>query len=182
MTKIKTVLSTMLAATAMIGATLAQAADISHAPQTLVLENGVNYFGAVFDDGASGDTFADRYSFTTTATSSFAALASSISQSASDGIQITNFQIFNSGGFSIPGTKVLDGQVDLWTFTSGHAVADAYYFLVSGTLLSDGAAAYSGNVSVATAVPEPEIYGMLLAGLGVAGWMARRRKNGVGAA
>jgi len=40
--------------------------------------------------------------------------------------------------------------------------------------------AYSGavidNVSVMAAVPEPETYGMLLAGLGLIGFMARRRK------
>jgi choice-of-anchor C domain-containing protein len=42
------------------------------------------------------------------------------------------------------------------------------------------ASGYSGavidNVSVLAAVPEPETYGMLLAGLGLIGFMARRRK------
>jgi len=42
------------------------------------------------------------------------------------------------------------------------------------------ASGYSGavidNVSVMAAVPEPETYGMLLAGLGLIGFMARRRK------
>lgn len=35
----------------------------------------------------------------------------------------------------------------------------------------------SANYSVTTPVPEPETYALLLAGLGVVGFMARRRKN-----
>jgi hypothetical protein len=37
-------------------------------------------------------------------------------------------------------------------------------------------AKYSGEVTV-TAVPEPATYGMLLGGLGILGFLARRRKN-----
>lgn len=35
---------------------------------------------------------------------------------------------------------------------------------------------YTGNVSQTNAVPEPETYAMLLGGLGLMGWIARRRK------
>jgi hypothetical protein len=37
----------------------------------------------------------------------------------------------------------------------------------------------SGSVIVAAAIPEPETYGMLLAGLGLLGFIARRRINKV---
>lgn len=53
--------------------------------------------------------------------------------------------------------------------------AGVYHLLVSGTTVG-GQASYGGNL-VATPVPEPETYAMLLAGLGAVGFLARRRKN-----
>lgn len=38
-------------------------------------------------------------------------------------------------------------------------------------------AAAQTNVAWVAAVPEPETYAMMLAGLGLMGWMARRRKK-----
>ena len=53
--------------------------------------------------------------------------------------------------------------------------AGSYYYAVFG--VSPGFAAYSINsAAVATPVPEPETYAMLLAGLGIVGFVARRRR------
>lgn len=41
---------------------------------------------------------------------------------------------------------------------------------------SFGKASYAGTIDVTSAVPEPTTYGMLLGGLGVMGFLARRRK------
>ncbi|GGX82527.1 PEP-CTERM sorting domain-containing protein [Massilia dura] len=40
-----------------------------------------------------------------------------------------------------------------------------------------GAAFYDGNISVMAAVPEPTTYGMLLGGLGIMGFLARRKSK-----
>jgi hypothetical protein len=42
-------------------------------------------------------------------------------------------------------------------------------------VIGAGGGAFGGDLAIA-AVPEPETYGMLLAGLGVVGFLARRRK------
>ncbi len=47
--------------------------------------------------------------------------------------------------------------------------------MVSGTMLSDTSGSFGGAVML-NPVPEPETYGMLLAGLGVVGMLARRRQ------
>ena len=67
--------------------------------------------------------------------------------------------------------------------TGGNVVNHVYTFqavATGSTVLSfrgaTGSVASLDNVSI-TAVPEPETYAMLLAGLGAIGFMSRRRKN-----
>lgn len=68
------------------------------------------------------------------------------------------------------------------SLTSEKVNAGNYYFTVSG-VINDGPAghfvdvnSYAGTISV-TAVPEPETYAIMLAGLGVVGFAARRRNK-----
>ncbi len=72
------------------------------------------------------------------------------------------------GGITVK-TQVLSGGTSI--------PAGMYHLMVSGTGVTGGSASYGGNL-VATPVPEPETYAMLLAGLGAIGFLARRRKNG----
>jgi hypothetical protein len=43
-------------------------------------------------------------------------------------------------------------------------------------MVSNTAASFGGAVMMAAPVPEPETYGMMLGGLGLLGFLARRRK------
>ena len=47
----------------------------------------------------------------------------------------------------------------------------------SGVILTQRSYVVSGSLVAVTPVPEPEIYAMMLAGLGIMGWAARRRKQ-----
>lgn len=62
------------------------------------------------------------------------------------------------------------------SFTNGASAAGTYYLNVTGISTGSQGGLYNGAISVA-AVPEPETYAMLLAGLGVMGFIARRRNN-----
>jgi hypothetical protein len=61
----------------------------------------------------------------------------------------------------------------------------SYSLKVSGsgwldnTLPTPPIPAYNGYVSIASSVPEPETYAMLLAGLGILGTVVRRRSNSI---
>lgn len=63
------------------------------------------------------------------------------------------------------------------TFTNSQPVLLRIIGTKSNSLTSN----YSGSVTVAAAVPEPETYAMLLAGLGLMGGIARRRKQATAA-
>ncbi len=62
------------------------------------------------------------------------------------------------------------------TLNVGPLAAGNYYLLVNGATTGSAGGVYSGGISVSP-VPEPETYGLFLAGLGLLGTiMTRRRK------
>ncbi|MGJ7916263.1 FxDxF family PEP-CTERM protein [Massilia sp. LXY-6] len=172
------------------------ASTIGNTPQVLDLTNGSGFFGDSFGANHNGSTFADRFTFSVNGTSNmnFDAIISSISRSANTGLDITGLSLYRAmgtgtgtgtGGVGTGDTLVSSGKslqsgaVDVWTLSSSNALAEGnYYVLVSGKLVSDTSAAFGGAVmmSPTAPVPEPETYGMMLAGLGVLGVLARRRK------
>jgi hypothetical protein len=107
------------------------------------------------------------------------------------------WDIFTDGLRNLTGLKHADGSFQLWATTAttasdtGHDLGADPNELVTITVNADGSASpFSvleiaaageriGGVAIAdvTAVPEPETYALLLAGLGVLGIVARRRSR-----
>jgi hypothetical protein len=96
--------------------------------------------------------------------------------------EITNFTaLLNGVPLLLGGSSQTTSGVTVSTqVLAGSSVLPAgfYQLKVSGTVVG-ATASYGGNI-VATpvsAVPEPETYAMLLAGLGAVGFVARRRRS-----
>jgi len=172
--------SSLLAALVLTGASLAApaiAAHVTSAPQPLVLVNNSGFFGDAFAMNQLNDTFADHFTFTIgAAPTSLDAIVASISRTAAVGLDITGLDLYGTSGLISSGSQVSSGAQDVWTLTSDNLAAGSYYLQVSGTLVSTTSGAYGGSIMLAP-VPEPATYGMLLAGLGAVGALARRRRQ-----
>ncbi|MYM98494.1 FxDxF family PEP-CTERM protein [Duganella vulcania] len=173
---------TIIAALVLAGAAgvpLARAADISQGVQTLDLSGGAAVLMHEFGAGNAGNTFSDRYNFTTASGEMLGALVSSLNlaDAGLGGASFDSFKLYNSAGFSLDGVKqsAPGATAEVWTIGAHHLPADSYYLMVSGTVRNAAAGNYVGSVAV-SAVPEPATYGMLLGGAGIVGWLARRRK------
>ena len=173
-------MKTLASAIALAGASLvshsALAADVSNPLQTITLDDNAGFFGALFTGSNAGGTFGDQWSFTTTSTGDLTADLVSLSGNAKNGLDITGFSLFDASGAILGGTQLSTGVTDQWSLNYDNLSAGTYYLQVSGSVMSNAAGKYYADVALAP-VPEPETYGMMLAGLGVVGFMARRRKK-----
>lgn len=168
------------------GSTATPTATIGKTPQVLDLTNGSGFFGDTLPMNNKGAMFADQFTFAVggSATSNFDAIVASISRTTATGLDISGLSLYRAGGGTgttmdtliSSGTQVSKGAMDVWSLSSNNLSAGDYYLLVSGNVVSNTAASFGGAVMLAP-VPEPETYGMMLAGLGVLGFLARRRKQ-----
>jgi len=155
----------------------------------LIFENGVADFGNIFS-GVNG-SFSDTYTFEVS--SGFSGLFSASVSSYYSAVINTQIWGINITGLSLSGpspltgteysTSVPGGLGDYWTL-SGDLAAGSYSLAVSGYAkpeIMEGLSfpvSYGGEATLEiSAVPEPETYGMMLAGLGLMGFVAARRKS-----
>lgn len=174
MKKINTILSALVLATASFGA---QAADAGSVVANLDLTEGFAAFGDKFAGNNDLNTFSDKYQFSFTGVNSLTADLTSIDKSAKNGLNVTNFALYDFGGALLStGTQASTGLVDAWTISYDNLAAGSYFLRVEGNIAGKAATDFSGNLALAP-VPEPETYAMMLGGLGLLAFTARRRKQ-----
>ncbi len=177
------VVKSVLASTVFVVASLpalsfANVVDVSHAPKAITLiDNSLN-FGAKFGNGLKNGTFADKFTFSLTDSYRAEAIVSSISSSAANGLALTGFGLYNNAGLVASGVQQSTGVRDVWYIPTASLSSGNYWLQVQGYVVSNTSGSFGGNVNI-TPVPEPETYGLMLAGLGVMGLVARRRKANI---
>lgn len=191
--KIKQLLLASMIAGATLFGSAAHAAEVGKTA-TISLEadgtGGYNgYFGNAYASADQNNTFIDKFLFvlgnsfdsTSTLTSSY------LKSSTVKDLVITSFDLVkydpttNAILGTYAGSNSLGGGLnakDGWEFSATGLTAGAYYFQVGGLVNGNGGGSYGTSVSVAvSAVPEAETYGMMIAGLGLLGFIARRKQS-----
>lgn len=167
------------AALALVGAAAgAQAADISLSAGSVDVIDGADAFGRLITGNHAGDTFIDMYAFDVAGAASLTANLYSNAGNAKVGLDITGFSLYAADGTLVGnGTQVSTGKFDHWTLDlPGVAAGSGYYVAVTGSVMSQAAGHYTGDVTISP-VPEPATYAMLLGGMALLGVAARRRSQ-----
>lgn len=144
--------------------------------------NGANW-DAIFGNNNVTGTFNDIFPFYLPAGAGGDGGGSVISGFASTGpdVFISKFTFFDITTNTVIATGTPGaGIFKSISFPGPLNPTDHYALVVKGGLLpaGHGSGSYAGNFHISP-IPEPETYAMLLAGLGLLGFMARRRKESI---
>ena len=138
--------------------------------------------GNTFTAGDNGNAFEDVYSFDLTTLSQTVGTTVTITLSlgpVSFALSNMAIELTDSTGFTSYG---MDNTLDTSNALQVSAIIGAgndYRFVVTGDVTGSIGGGY-GGVLQAAPVPEAETYAMMLAGLGLVGFMVRRRARSLG--
>lgn len=127
-----------------------------------------------FVNTPAAGAFSDVFTFTLPVATTLTGIVTSVVNGGQD-VDFTSLVLTGPSGplsFSLINTD----PFEIWTITTAVLAPGGYTLTVGGTN-SAAIGTYSGNLAVA-AIPEPETYAMMLAGLGIVGFLTMRRRVG----
>ncbi len=186
--KIKSLLLAAVIGGASLVAQTSSAATVTGNFDITMLDDGVGgfsaYFGNAFSAAHTGDNFVDQFKFAIgNGFDSSASLTSTYLNSTKvKDLDITGFTLNKIdpvtsailATYNGVNTSAAGSHVDTWELTKYGLGSGTYVLEVDGKVVGNGGGVYGSDLTVA-AVPEPETYGMLLAGMALLGVVARRK-------
>lgn len=160
------------------------AASSANATTTAVGTVGVGMPSPFSGFAAAGHPFSDNFTFDlpTNGGTGYSVINFPLSIPGSTfNTLLTTMSLFsNADGILFNGDDVLlsstSGSPDSLGLTWGASAAGSYYLNISGVTNGSLGGLYNGAISV-TAIPEPEVWAMLVAGIGLVGLQLRRRSG-----
>jgi hypothetical protein len=185
------VLSSLLAGAA-FAVQGAGAATINHTTAIVPVDDGVGgfnaHFGDTFTSSTVNNTFTDVFTFQVNRPFDAAASLTSVylNTPQTKDLSISGFSLyrFDPSTHAIQGNAIAginesgfgSNPTDSWSL-QGYGLQGGYYAIqVDGRVRGVGGGSFGADLAVAP-VPEPQSWGMLLAGVGILGAVARRRKT-----
>lgn len=174
MKKSRALLSAILLASATLASQAAYAGKIETS-NTVELIGNTATFGNLYTGGNAGQSFTDRFTFTTASVADFSADLFMRSGNIKNGLDITGFSLYSAAGKLLGSSALAKGISEIFTLSVDSLAAGSYFLQIDGSLRTNAAGRYFGNMAIE--IPEPATYALMLGGLGVAGFAARRRKQ-----
>lgn len=190
--KLKSLLLASMIVGASVVAQTSYAAPVTKSVAVVLEDDGVGggsaTFGNIFSSSYAGLSFIDTFKFDVGNPFDSSGSLTSLFQSTTKvkDLEITGYSLVkydpsssavlatyngvNTGGSGI-------GAKDTWSLDATGLSAGYYYVQVTGNVLGNAGGSYTTDLGVMAAVPEPETYGMMLAGMGVVGFLARRKRK-----
>lgn len=190
--KIKNILMASMIAGATLFGSAAFAAEVGQTVTINLDADGVGgynaHFGNTYAAADMNNTFTDKYNFVlnTGFDSSTSITSSYLKSSTVKDLNITGFSLVKYDPTTeavlatYAGTNFTGAgahPTDRWELTAMGLSAGNYYVAVNGVVAGSGGGAYGSDLTIAvSAVPEADTYAMMAAGLGLLGFVARRKK------
>lgn len=170
------ILSTNIAA-----AQIAPVYDITNTTGLNVTAGDSTDFGYAYSSNDYNKTFLNQFTFKIQDQTNLASFFGSIKLGKSD-LSFSSFDLYKKTGNDLTlvasGAPQQSGTFDLWMLNAGNLTENSQYSLnIGGKVVGTAGGSFGGTI-VVSSVPEPETWGMLVAGLIVVGYVIRRRNGG----